>query len=88
MGDLISRKNAIEYFMINTNWNDEDGYPIGDWEEKRKLLEEYFSGVPSAQPEIIRCKDCKHFNDGDCTELPKLVSEEDFCSFAERGEDE
>ena len=33
--------------------------------------------------ELIRCKDCKHFNDGDCTELPKLVSEYDFCSFGE-----
>lgn len=33
---------------------------------------------------LIRCKDCKHFNDGDCTELPKIVSETDFCSFAER----
>ena len=38
--------------------------------------------------EIVRCKDCKHFNDGDCEELPKLVSEDDFCSFAERGTDE
>ena len=34
--------------------------------------------------EIIRCGDCKHFNDGDCTELPKIVSETDYCSFAER----
>lgn len=36
--------------------------------------------------EIVRCKDCKHFNDGDCEELPKMVSETDFCSFAERKE--
>ncbi len=34
--------------------------------------------------ELIKCKDCRHFNNGDCTELPKLVSEDDFCSFAER----
>lgn len=34
--------------------------------------------------EIIRCRDCKHFNDGDCEEMPKLVSEMDFCSFGER----
>ena len=38
------------------------------------------------EKEIIRCGDCKHFNDGDCTELPKIVSETDFCSFAERKE--
>jgi len=36
--------------------------------------------------EIVRCKDCKYFNDGDCTELPKIVSETDYCSFAERKE--
>lgn len=39
------------------------------------------------EKEIIRCGDCKHFNDGDCTELPKIVSETDFCSFAERKEE-
>lgn len=33
---------------------------------------------------LVRCKDCKHFSDGDCTELPKIVSENDFCSFGEK----
>ena len=50
VGDLINRQTAIEYFMINTNWYDEDGYPIDDSDEKRKLLEDYFNGVPSVQP--------------------------------------
>jgi len=50
MSDLISRQAAIEYFMINTNWHDEEGYSIDDWDEKRKLLEDYFNGVPSAEP--------------------------------------
>ena len=35
---------------------------------------------------VTRCRDCKHFNDGDCEEMPKLVSEMDFCSFGERRE--
>ena len=39
------------------------------------------------EEEIIRCKDCKHFNDGDCEELPKIVGETDYCSFAERKEE-
>lgn len=55
---LISRQDAIEYFMTNTNWHDEEGYPIDDAEEKRALLTEYFNGVPSAQqnydPEMKR----------------------------------
>lgn len=35
--------------MTNTNWHDEDGYPIENAEEKRKLLEDYFNGIPSVQ---------------------------------------
>lgn len=45
---------------------------------------------PTAEPQIIRCKDCKWFNDLGCairiiddTDKPK---ENDFCSFAERRE--
>lgn len=46
----------------------------------------------SAQPEIIRCKDCKWFNNAGCAieivdELDN-PTENDFCSFAERKEDE
>ena len=37
---------------------------------------------------LVRCRDCKHYNDGDCTELPKLVGDDDFCSFGEKKEDE
>ena len=48
--DLISRREAIKYFMTNTNWHDEEGYKIDDADEKRKLLEDYFSGVPSVKP--------------------------------------
>ena len=51
MNDLISRRAAIEYFMTNTNWHDEDGYEIHDAEDKRALLKSYFDGIPSAQPE-------------------------------------
>lgn len=43
---------------------------------------------PEFREKLIRCRDCRHFNDGDCEELPKIVSENDFCSFAERSEDE
>lgn len=48
--------------------------------------------LPSAQPKIVRCKDCKWFGDIGCaisivddTDKP---SEEDYCSFAERSTDE
>lgn len=62
-----------------------------------KVLRKDFSGykpneemfdmaIQALEQEPKRCKDCKHFNDGDCEELPKIVSETDFCSFAERKE--
>lgn len=42
--------------------------------------------LPSAQP-IIRCKDCKHFGGGTyCHEKDGIWNENDFCSYAERKE--
>lgn len=52
---------------------------------------EKIRALPFAQPEIIRCKDCKWFNRGGC--VIRIVddsdkpTENDFCSFAERKED-
>lgn len=55
--------------------------------------------MPSAQPEIIRCKDCKHYDgrrdvchnmvwgDGWANYPPPTVYEDDFCSHAERRTD-
>ena len=45
--------------------------------------------LPSAQPEIIRCKDCKYYVSGGwCEGLGTFVSYDDFCSRAERRTDE
>lgn len=49
MNDLISRQAAIEYFVTNVGFHDEDGYPIEDSDELRKIWTEYFDGIPSAQ---------------------------------------
>ena len=50
MDDLISKKAAIDYFVINVGFHDEDGYPIEDTDELRKIWTEYFDGIPSAEP--------------------------------------
>ena len=48
--------------------------------------------LPSAQPEIVRCKDCKWFHDIGCAirivDDSDEPSENDYCSFAERRTDE
>ena len=48
----------------------------------------YVEAIPSAQPEIIRCKDCR-FNDGVayCEMHYRDVKGNDFCSWAERRQD-
>lgn len=50
MKELISRQAAIDYFVTNVGFCDEDGYPIEDTDELRKIWTEYFSGIPSAEP--------------------------------------
>lgn len=52
---------------------------------KERLME-----LPSAQPEIIRCKDCKYrggLSGFYCDIVEKMVGVDSFCSFAERRTD-
>ena len=87
--DTISRQAAIDYFVTNVGFHDEDGYPIEDECELREIWTGYFDGIPSAQPEIIRCKDCKHWDGVDtCDVIDAPVWDNDFCSMAERRSDE
>jgi hypothetical protein len=53
MSDLIDRQAAID--AINSYF----GFSIE--EEYGSAVQEVINGLPSAQPEIIRCKDCKHW---------------------------
>ena len=55
--DTISRQAAIDYFVTNIGWHDEDGYPVEDSDELRKIWTELFNGVPSAQPGWISCSE-------------------------------
>ena len=90
MDDLISRKAAIATAHLPRV--DDAGYEIVRLDDILKL--------PSAQPDIIRCKDCKHWtnNIGDsklrdnyCNDEAHgfyyQCSEDDYCSFAERRTD-
>ena len=81
MNDLISRQDAIRLA--------EQGQIQGfEWQFK-KLCE-----LPSAQPEIIRCRDCKHYYYADnripqdqmctCDLDGDRWSPNSYCSFAER----
>lgn len=53
MDDLISRQAAIDAFYLQA---DDDGW----WTGTAQDMEELLKALPSAQTEIIRCKECKH----------------------------
>ena len=93
MSDTISRQAAIDALdgkieiTGRTNAEAVKGYV--------RLVKDRLERLPSAQPEIIRCKDCRYYqdnNDGyphinckwDANETPDA---DDFCSGAERRTD-
>ena len=95
--DLIERQAAIDALHMHLM------YRMGT-DSNKKRLDEWINNLPSAQPEIIRCKDCKHFH----YDMPYVIqgipvlghevcdfwgdgcktSENGFCSYAERKTDE
>ena len=89
MSDLISRDAVIdnlERYRELFSWDD------GDRERAilSRVIKELQS-MPSAQPEIIRCKDCKHrdVEDGLCEGRGwpmQLVPDDGFCDKGERSE--
>ena len=80
--DLISRQELCEYSL-----NQKD----------KSVTPNDIMRFPSAQPQVIKCKDCKHWRKtigderwslGDCDVFDKkLVMCEGFCAWAERRED-
>jgi len=84
MNDLISRQAAIDFIdaghLVNPNeprWSDNE-------------VVNFLKSRPSAQPDIIRCRNCK-FASGDSRICMKFghspIGELDFCAWAERRTD-
>lgn len=74
MDDLISRQAAIDalnkIFPADPMRNDyTQGITCG-----AALATEYIKQLPSAQPEIVRCKDCKRYGRDDGIETEKTDS--------------
>jgi len=91
MNDLISRQAAIDALGGNEPVGDpskmDDDDVVKMWERIRII--NIINKLPSAQPEIIRCKDCKHWDGVDtCDVIDAPVWDNDFCSMAERRTDE
>lgn len=96
MDDTISRQDAID---VLAHGKEVLCHVLDDVEVVGKTREKFFwelgllescinaiKVLPSAQPEIIRCKDCKWFNRSDGCSFS--TAENGFCSWAERRTDE
>ena len=100
MSDLISRQAAIDALQKEIN----KGIPpfddvIGSIRCGVRLARNIIEDLPSAQPEIIRCNDCKYFErrsiyhhglcDVHCNGVgeKEVTSEGQYCSLAERKEE-
>ena len=107
MQDLISRQAAIDAVKKNTfrlTFAEEqncEGHVAWSAEAVYSdVMEGALLELPSAQPEIIHCRWCKHWREGDaysyCNKLfnagvldvyDYMAAEDDFCSKAERREE-
>ena len=83
--DTISRQQAIgalRNYLVGKN------VPCDGTLTCRLIENEVIKKLPSAQPEIVRCKDCKHFKYGICKKSGLCVnkSPNGFCDWGERRE--
>ena len=96
MSDLIERQAAtdeVRTYIVEPNISDDES-EIKGYNDGLEVAISVLSTLPSAQPEIIRCKDCKHsepwYRDKRrCFlwhETGIDVYEDGFCNYAERGE--
>lgn len=85
MADLIDRQQALDCFC---DWIDRYG---NEHTADEDAVYQRIAELPAAQPEIIRCKDCKHWRDDHTCHEHSLVSPmcaNEYCSRAERRTDE
>ena len=94
--DLISRRKAIEkldFYMQSTmsDFECEIRDDDVDFYKACHLAKKIITNMPSAQPEIIRCRDCKHYNAGFECLIEGYGVERDknwYCGDAERRADD
>ena len=83
MSDLIDRQAAIK--AVDDLPNCYNGF--SDTYDKAYIIG-VLEELPSAQPEIVRCKDCKYYDGRPCGIVDWYNTADDFCSRAERRTDE
>ena len=99
MSDPIDRQAAITLPVMPKEHREYQTYNLDDaYEQGWFDLQECIENLPSAQPEIIRCRDCKHWdetwtNDWSpdyhyCPMVDGIHKGDFYCADAERRTDE
>lgn len=71
MDDLISRQAAK--LAVIEKGQASKRYKLGEfWELNRDEIWEALDSVPPAQPEIVRCKDCKWKQGSECVRFAEV----------------
>ena len=98
MDDLISRQAVIEMLDETRRIAERniDGAVLMTFEKVLDSLVNITNALPNIQPEIVRCKDCKHHWTHRCMDSMPIErcdlgqtfydAEVDFCSLAEKRE--
>ena len=95
MSDSINRQQAIDKMVMLPKYFDKTGTLCLDYADVLAVLSEH---LPSVEPEIIYCKDCKYYGravkkyfyrGADClnNHICTIVADRDYCSRAERRTD-
>lgn len=84
MSDMMTFPETWEEYEKIFGFYDEDGvyYSSNTRLIPSFRVKQWLDHLPSAEPEVIRCKDCKHWVIDGCKDTGCL--EYDFCSYAER----
>lgn len=86
MSDLIDRQAAIDAVgQYISQFDAIDANFLDGLKEAIDIVKKLPSAQPE-QPEIIRCRECKFYDDAPCGIVDWWNSEDDFCSYAERRE--
>ena len=85
MSDLIDRQSVIDAIEP---WLNGYGYSEGE-RNMLKCCIQAIKDMPSAEPEIIHCKDCEHYCEPEdefdawCSGWGGTTTEDGFCNWAE-----
>lgn len=89
MADLINRQALMEYPIRINHYDKEHGNL--DFALGIESVLEYAEHLPTVEAvEVVRCKDCKHYNQSTYGDMCKFwvdwlpTESDDFCSYGER----